>query len=94
MNIPDYYQSLLLFTVIVACWTKFLIEPSSNKELKRLNKKVELLLNHFQLQPDKQCVLVECRRRIASKGKIEAIKYYREMTGVSLVEAKEEIDAL
>ena len=65
-------------------------EPSSG-DLRRIEKKLDMILNHLGLeyQPFTE------RVRLAADGgkKIEAIKLYREETGVGLVQAKEDVEA-
>jgi hypothetical protein len=69
--------------------------------LNRLERKVDFLLEELNLVekeeatlPDFGPVLSEVAELVRQNRKIEAIKLYREMTGVSLKEAKEVVDRL
>lgn len=61
--------------------------------LKRLEQKLDLILNQLEVEyEDKTLEMV--KDFIKSGAKIEAIKMFRQQTGVSLVEAKRAIEAL
>jgi len=69
--------------------------------LNRLERKVDFLLRELNLVereeatlPDFGPVLTEVAELVRLNRKIEAIKLYREMTGVGLKEAKEVVDRL
>jgi ribosomal protein L7/L12 len=69
--------------------------------LNRLERKVDFLLRELNLVekeeatlPDFGPVLSEVAELVRQNRKIEAIKLYREMTGVGLKEAKEVVDRL
>jgi ribosomal protein L7/L12 len=69
--------------------------------LNRLERKVDFLLRELNLVekeeatlPDFGPVLTEVVELVRQNRKIEAIKLYREMTGVGLKEAKEVVDRL
>lgn len=62
-------------------------------QLSRLEKKVDLLLDHYGLKYQED-YLAECRRLVRDGQKIEAIRYYRQHTGAGLKDAKDAIDAL
>jgi ribosomal protein L7/L12 len=69
--------------------------------LNRLERKVDFLLRELNLVekeeatlPDFDPVLTEVAELVRQNRKIEAIKLYREMTGVGLKEAKEVVDRL
>jgi ribosomal protein L7/L12 len=69
--------------------------------LNRLERKVDFLLRELNLVekeeatlPDFGPVLTEVAELVRQNRKIEAIKLYREMTGVGLKEAKEVVDRL
>ena len=69
--------------------------------LYRLERKVDFLLRELNLVekeeatlPDFGPVLTEVAELVRHNRKIEAIKLYREMTGVSLKEAKDVVDRL
>jgi ribosomal protein L7/L12 len=69
--------------------------------LNRLERKVDFLLRELNLVekeeatlPDFGPVLTEVAELVRQNRKIEAIKLYRELTGVGLKEAKEVVDRL
>ena len=69
--------------------------------LNRLERKVDFLLRELNLVekeeatlPDFGPVLTEVADLVRQNRKIEAIKLYRELTGVGLKEAKEVVDRL
>jgi ribosomal protein L7/L12 len=69
--------------------------------LNRLERKVDFLLRELNLVekeeatlPDFDPVLTAVVELVRQNRKIEAIKLYREMTGVGLKEAKEVVDRL
>lgn len=77
------------------------IESQIIIRLNRLERKVDFLLRELNLVekeeatlPDFGPVLTEVAELVRQNRKIEAIKLYREMTGVSLREAKEIVDRL
>lgn len=65
--------------------------PTSNTN--RLERKLDLILNHLGLDP-KQGVDVKIMELMKSGQKIQAIKLYREQTGVGLKEAKDYVEGL
>lgn len=73
------------------------LRPSDQSRLKRLEKKLNLLLKHFEIEdPDLVTVngLTAEVRQLADAGqKIEAIKVHREQTGLGLKEAKDAVEA-
>lgn len=64
----------------------------------RLERKLDLILQKFEINPARVTVsepeFMQQVRALASRNKIEAIKLYREATGVGLKEAKDLVDAL
>ena len=76
-------------------------ETEDRNRILELERKVEFLLKALGLtekaqayEPDINPVLAELMPLIRQGKKIEAIKRYRERTGVSLRDAKEVIDKL
>ena len=66
--------------------------PPTPPGLARIERKLDLLLEHLQVDvPDG--LTPQVRAAIAANRKIEAIKLYREETGAGLREAKEFIEA-
>lgn len=64
-----------------------------SQRLKRIERKVDLLLRHLQLDSD-QGVDPKVLELMQAGRKIEAIKLYREQTGVGLKEAKDYVEGL
>jgi hypothetical protein len=66
---------------------------SSERRLGRLERKLDLILTHLglDLNPGVNPEVIELMR---SGKKIEAIKLYREQTGVGLKEAKDYVESL
>ncbi len=67
--------------------------------VERLERKVDFILKHLNLEFDEAnapepAYMVEARDLIRRGNKIQAIKIYREHTGLGLAEAKAAIDAL
>ena len=79
----------------------FVIESSSSRtrteltrRLNRLEDKVDLLLKHAGLEEPPVPRQDEVVALVRAGKKIEAIKVYREATGVGLVEAKNAVERL
>lgn len=72
-----------------------LANPSGNngRRLRRLERKVDLILSHLGLDPN-QGVNEKVMELVKSGDKIQAIKEYRELTGVGLKEAKDYVEGL
>jgi large subunit ribosomal protein L7/L12 len=68
-----------------------------NARIAKLERQVEFLLKHLELDyvdhPDKS-ISPEIMYQLQLGNKIEAIKIYREQTGLGLKEAKDFIDSL
>lgn len=73
--------------------TLAVVQGRLSDRLIRLERKMDLLLRHEGIDPAPQ-VSPEVADLVRSGKKIEAIKAYREMTGASLVEAKERVEAI
>jgi len=69
--------------------------PSTDgPRLRRIEAKLDLILNHFGLTYRDDSGLGSESRGLADSGrKIEAIKAYREQTGAGLAEAKRAVEA-
>jgi ribosomal protein L7/L12 len=65
----------------------------SDRRLVRLERKVDLILAHLGLDPN-QGVNPEVMELMKSGNKIQAIKLYRQQTGVGLKEAKDYVESL
>ena len=72
------------------------LRPSDQARLNRLEKKLDLLLKHFQIEGtslvDSEGLSDEVRQLADAGKKIEAIKLHREQTGLGLKEAKDAVD--
>ena len=66
-------------------------QPIDTGVLIRLEKKLDMVLNHLGLEFES--LTDEVREAADSGNKILAIKLYREQTGVGLAEAKSDIEA-
>lgn len=63
--------------------------------LERVEQKLDLLLERSGIAaPDEDAALSEVRVLLRAGRKIEAIKRYREVTGVGLREAKDAVEAM
>jgi len=76
-------------------------EMESRQRIMDLERKVEFLLKELKLEekekayvPDISPLLLEALALVRKGKKIDAIKHYREKTGVSLAEAKAIIDKI
>nr|HET6904630.1 hypothetical protein [Ktedonobacteraceae bacterium] len=76
-------------------------ETESRQRIMDLERKVEFLLKELKLEekekayvPDISPLLLEALALVRKGKKIDAIKHYREKTGVSLAEAKAIIDKI
>lgn len=67
----------------------------ANKEINRTNKKLDKIMESLNINEyDYDAINNELKAIINDKGKIKAIKRYREITDVGLKEAKEYVDNL
>jgi len=69
------------------------LSPKANASNRRLERKVDLILSHLGLDPN-QGVDEKVMEFMKAGQKIEAIKLYREKTGVGLKEAKDYVESL
>ncbi|NPV01757.1 MAG: hypothetical protein HPY53_10295 [Brevinematales bacterium] len=68
-----------------------------SKSIRVLEKKVDMIMNHLNLRYDggsHASFEYELQDLIRAGNKIEAIKRYREQTGMGLKEAKDAIEAM
>ena len=71
--------------------------PSLHRQLQRIEGKLDLILQHLGLEFPEQAQdswMDEVQALANSGRKIEAIKVYREATGVGLKEAKDAVEAM
>jgi ribosomal protein L7/L12 len=87
---------LLLSGVVV--WTVASVEQRTAARLRALEGDVHRVMKHLGVQTAAEEVLGERGAEITAllrrRRKIEAIKRYRELTGVGLKEAKDAVDAI
>ena len=89
---PSFWISLsvLGMTICLA-----VVQGRDHERLVRLERKLNAVLRHFQIDPTSAAPLSDRVKELARdpSKKIEAIKAYREETGTSLIEAKTAIEA-
>ena len=87
-----FWLVVALFLVVLgSSWTA--AASNNGRRLGRLERKVDLILKHLGLDPN-QGVNSEVRELMKAGQKIQAIKLYREQTGVGLKEAKDYVESL
>ena len=69
------------------------LSPKARGSNSRLERKVDLILKHLGIDPD-QGIDEKIMELLKSGQKIQAIKLYREQTGVGLKEAKDYVESL
>lgn len=84
-----FWMVVGLFSVIM--WSSWTV--GANRHLKRLERRVDLILNHLGLNPN-QDVNPQIVELLKAGQKIGAIKLYREQTGCGLKEAKDYVESL
>jgi Ribosomal protein L7/L12 C-terminal domain len=84
----------LLFLVSLLVLMGFGSYLDKNSRLARIERKLNALLRHHGVDPTQGLPLSDRVKELASdpKTKIEAIKMYREETGVGLKEAKDAVE--
>lgn len=68
--------------------------PSESFRLARLERKLDLILEHLGLELPEPDELEEVRERALAGDKIGAIKLYRELTHAGLADAKSAVEDL
>jgi hypothetical protein len=87
-----FWLVVAIFLLVVgSSWTA--VVRNNRQRLGRLERKVDLILTHLGLDPN-QGVNLEVRELMKAGQKIQAIKLYREQTGVGLKEAKDYVESL
>jgi hypothetical protein len=71
----------------------YFLSPKAEGNNRRLERKVDLILKHLGIDPN-QGVDEKIMELVNAGRKIEAIKLYREQTGVGLKEAKDYVESL
>lgn len=94
----DFSMYVLIGAVIILFNNLLSISSEISKlnvEIKRINRKTDKIMDALNISEyDYDLIDNELKNMISDKGKIKAIKRYRELTGVGLKEAKEYIDKL
>jgi hypothetical protein len=86
------YNLILLVAILVLVIIK-LPDNGQLMRLKVVERKLDLILEHLGLNPNKG-VDLQILELVKSNQKIAAIKLYREQTGVGLKEAKDYVESL
>ena len=84
---------LVLGTFLMVLLSMFRNSSSVANGNSRLERKVDLILKHLGIDPN-QGVDEKIMELMKAGQKIEAIKLYREQTGVGLREAKDYVESL
>lgn len=69
-------------------------DPAAQQRLARLERQVEFIMQHLGIQEPQPDRPAEVQALARAGKKIEAIKLYRELTGVGLAEAKAAVDEM
>ena len=84
-----------IVVLIVASSMSVYLKPKDQARLRRLEKKVDRLLEHAGLLNEKKHEDLPGVWEALQRGeKIQAIKCYREATGAGLAEAKADVEAI
>ena len=87
-----FWLLLLLMWVVAIPQMK---RGNDDRRMARLEKKVDVLLDHFGLGDQFRIPANDQIRQLLQDGhKIQAIKVYRELTGVGLKEAKDAVEEM
>jgi len=87
----EWVAPAVVLVGVLATWA---IVSGMQASLRRVERKLNLLLRHLQVDPAPGSPLSERVKRLADDParKIEAIKLYREETGAGLAEAKAAVE--
>jgi hypothetical protein len=87
------WMNVAIFLIVLALFARNSPSSADSATLKRLERKVDLILSHLGL--DFHQGIDSRLRDLRDAGqKIEAIKLYREQTGVGLKDAKDYVESL
>jgi hypothetical protein len=67
---------------------------AADRRLRRVERKLDLILDHLNIQPPEETCPEAIKDLVRSGMKIRAIKAFRQQTGASLAEACDAIDAI
>ena len=91
MDATFWVVVVLFLVILTSSWSA--AGRNYGQQLERLERKVDLILAHLGLDPYPG-VNPEVAKLMNAGQKIQAIKLYREQTGVGLKEAKEYVESL
>src|SRR5438876_97583 len=91
----DFNDFLIIALIALACAAASALKPREQARLARLERKVDMLLQRAGITYDpKSQVSPEVLEALRQGNKIQAIKLYREATGVGLKEAKDFVEEI
>ena len=94
LDVTDFFI-IGLVVIVAASSLSVYLKPKERSRLSRIDAKLDLLLKHAGLTFDpKAGVPAGVMEALERGNKIEAIKLYREATGVGLAEAKVFVEGL
>jgi ribosomal protein L7/L12 len=88
-----FWLVLGTFLMVLLSMARNSSSVANGSKTSRLERKVDLILKHLGLDPN-QGVDEKIMELMKAGQKIEAIKLYREQTGVGLKEAKDYVESL
>jgi hypothetical protein len=91
VNEPVFWVGVA--TLMVALLGLMRRSPAAH-ENRRIERKLDLILKHLEIEEVDAGVDERIRALLASGDKIEAVKLYRDLTGVGLKEAKDYVEGL
>ncbi|MCS7045090.1 MAG: hypothetical protein NZO58_01910 [Gemmataceae bacterium] len=94
LEIADYLILVLMFLLFATTSSYAGLRPRERARLFRLERKLDLVLQHLRIDVDQLCWLSDQVKALADRGdKIAAIKAHRAETGLGLRDAKEDVEA-
>ena len=100
MQVRDYIPivSDILLIILMLLWIVAIprmYQSQDRQRIARLERKIDLVLAHLGIEDRAHAAALSEVKRLAHSGqKIDAIKMYREATGVGLKEAKDAVEAM
>lgn len=91
--LQDSLWIILMLLLVVAIPRMF--QAQDRQRIARLERKIDLILAHLGIEDRAHALALSEVKQLAQAGrKIDAIKAYREATGVGLKEAKDAVEAM